>query len=357
MGSRYVGKMLMNRCRKSVFAAVVCFIELLSPGLAKAQATLGKPAPFTMAVFQSELYLGDFVAKEKGFDAEHGLEFKFVTPASGAAAAQLLLAGNVQGWLTDPLIIITAASKGQAIKIAGLSAPTLAYSVLVSKDGKWPPANASFVEKMTALKGKTIGVSGIRAGTDNALVLMIKAAGLAEADIHRIGIGQQQAAIGQLQGGSIDAFVSFSLSGDAVIERETGARLYMSTQDPEVPASVRAVPGASFAVSADFAAQDPQGVTNWLAAEEEAVAWIKAHPDDAAVILDKYVFGGHQIALAKAVLPNLILTYLANTPRDFKMSRRQYEGAVNAATALGIVSASQQPAYDQIVIPRAQDHD
>src|SRR5689334_6461281 len=149
-------------------------------GLGFATAVSAQPAkttPFTMAVFQSELYLGDYVAKEKGFDVRHGLEFKFVTPQSGAAAAQLLLAGTVQGWLTDPIIIITAAGQGHAIKIAGLSAPTLAYTVLVSKDGKWPDAGAAFRDKITALKGKAIGVSGIRAGTDNALVLMLKAVG------------------------------------------------------------------------------------------------------------------------------------------------------------------------------------
>jgi NitT/TauT family transport system substrate-binding protein len=335
--------------------AVVALLSVAALALAHVGAAAQSPTPFTMAVFQSELYLADYVAKEKGFDAKQGLEFKFVTPSSGAAAAQLLLAGNVQGWLTDPIIILTAAGQGHAIKIAGLSAPTLAYSVLVSKDGDWPPATAPFAAKMAALKGKTIGVSGIRAGTDNALVLMLKAAGLSDTDVTRVGIGQQQAAIGQLQGGSINAFVSFSLAGDAMIEREAGARLYMTTQDKDVPDSVRAVPGATFAVSADFVAQHPEEVARWLAAEETAVEWIKARPDEAAVVLDKYVFGGKQIELAKAVLPKLISTYLANAPLHFKMARARFEGAVNAAKTLGVVADPQQLVYDKVVIARARD--
>ncbi|MHB1784702.1 MAG: hypothetical protein ACYCS7_00950, partial [Acidimicrobiales bacterium] len=48
---------------------------------------------FTSAVFQSELYLPDYVAKDKGFDAAHGIDMHFVTPSSGSAAAQLMLAG------------------------------------------------------------------------------------------------------------------------------------------------------------------------------------------------------------------------------------------------------------------------
>src|SRR3954470_6467128 len=127
----------MQRGRRSLSLALSFVADVLAGASASpAQAQSGKTTPFTMAVFQSELYLADFVAKEKGFDARHGLEFKFVTPQSGAAAAQLLLAGTVQGWLTDPIIILTAAGQGHAIKIAGLSAPTLAYTLLVSKDGK-----------------------------------------------------------------------------------------------------------------------------------------------------------------------------------------------------------------------------
>jgi ABC-type nitrate/sulfonate/bicarbonate transport system substrate-binding protein len=44
--------------------------------------------PFTIAVFQSEAYLADYVARDEGFGARHGLDIKFVTPSNGAAAAQ-----------------------------------------------------------------------------------------------------------------------------------------------------------------------------------------------------------------------------------------------------------------------------
>ena len=342
---------VVKRLVMLVCAAVVAVAGLAS-GARAADAAL---TPFTIAVFQSELYLADYVAKDKGFDVQHGLKFSFVTPSNGAAAAQLLLAGNVQGWLTDPMIILTAASQGHAIKIAGFSAPTLAYSVLVSKSGTWPPPNASFADKMAGLKGKRIGVSGIRAGTDNALILMLKAAGMSDTDVTRVGIGQQQAAIGQLEGNSIDAFVSFSLAGDAMIERETGARLYMTTQDASVPESVRQVPGATFAVSADFAAKDPANVNNWLTAEEQAVNWIKTHHDEAAAILNEHVFGGKQPELAKEVLPKLISTYLANSPPGFKVSHKLFAGAIDAAKILGIMTTSQQLSYDEVVIPRAHE--
>ena len=111
----------------------------------------------------------------------------------------------------------------------------MAYTIMVAKTGDWPPEGSSFTDRIKALKGKRIGVSGIGAGTDHALILMLKSVGLSEKDVTRIGIGEQQAAIGQLSAGAIDAFVSFSLSGNAIIEQQTGARRYAATFDPDSP--------------------------------------------------------------------------------------------------------------------------
>ena len=208
------------------FTMIICFAGLSAQREAAAQT----PRPFTIAVFQSEAYLADYVAKDQGFDAKHGLDFKFVTPSNGAAAAQLMLAGAVNGWLTDPLIILGAAAQGYGIRMAGVLAPAISYWVLVSKEDQWPSANATLNEKIAAFKGKRIAVSGIGAGTDHALLLLLKTGHLEASDVTRIGIGQQQAAIGQLEAGRIDAFVSFSLAGNAEIEQQTGARLYLSTK-------------------------------------------------------------------------------------------------------------------------------
>jgi ABC-type nitrate/sulfonate/bicarbonate transport system substrate-binding protein len=264
---------------------------------------------------------------------------------------------NREGWATDPLIILTAASQGNQVKLAGIVTSDLAYTIMVSKEGKWLAEGASFVEKMAALKGKKIGVSGIGAGTDHALILLLNAAGLSVADVTRVGIGQQQAAIGQLAGGAIDAFVSFSLSGNAIIEQQTGARAYLFTDDPIVPASVRAVPFLCLAVSGEFAAKNPDVVANWLAAEEEAINWIKGNPSEAAVILNKYVFNGQQAELAKSIIPKMITFYFDNTPAGFKVSHKAFATLLDAAHQLESVPSSQQLKYEDLVIPVSRTSD
>jgi ABC-type nitrate/sulfonate/bicarbonate transport system substrate-binding protein len=328
--------------------------------LAALMTTLGRsalaqsPTDFKMAVFQSEVYLAEYVAKDMGLDIKNGLRLSFVTPSSGTAAAQLMLAGAIQGWVTDPMIIYNAASSGNDIAIAGIEMPNLNYTVLVSKEGRWPATNASFQDKMNGLKGKRIGVSGIGAGTDNALLLMLKAAGIASTDVTRVAIGQQQAAIGQFMGGGIDAFVSFALAGNAVIEEEAGAKRYISTQDPIVPDSVRRVPHAALAVSGEYAAKNPQVIASWLSMLRESVAWIRANPNEAAVVLDKNIFNGKRLEVAKRIIPQMLETYFLNTRSDFKMPQQAYEAMVEAGKDLAIVKNAKPVSYEALVLRTAR---
>lgn len=310
--------------------------------------------PFTIAVFQSEGYLPDFVAKEKGFGEKHGLDINFVTPASGSAAAQLLLAGGVQGWSTDPLIILTAASRGYDIKIAGISAPTFTYTILVSKEGNWPADTASLTDKLKALKGKRIGVSGIGAGTDNALIMLLKTVGFGMEDVTRVAIGQQQAAIGQLSAGRIDAFVSFSLAGNAVIEEQAGARSYISTLSPEVPEQVRQIPHLGFAVSGEYASKNPKAVQGWLNAERDAIAWIRANQAEAATILNKYIFNNQQPELAKKIVPQALDSFFKHTRDDFKLPPERFQLILEEGRDVGAFKDAKEPTYDAVVLSAAQ---
>lgn len=337
-----------------VMALSVTLIACLAGMGGRAEAASQTLRPFTIAVFQSEAYLADYVAKDEGLGAKHGLDMKFVTPSNGAAAAQLMLAGAVDGWTTDPLIILGAAAQGYGIRMAGILAPALSYWVLVSKRDHWPSANASFAEKVAALKGKRIAVSGIGAGTDHSLLLLLKAGHLPASEVTRIGIGQQQAAIGQLEAGRIDAFVSFSLAGNAEIEQQTGARLYISTQDADVPASIRSIPSDVFAVAASLASKDPGLVAQWLAAEQDALDWIHTHPDQAAAVLNKHVFNNEHPKLARSIVAQMWSTYFQHTPTGFKVSQASYKALIAAGIELGIVPSPQKITYDDLVIPAAR---
>lgn len=339
---------------KAVFRAlaalsILSISALLMPSSARSQDL----TPFTIAVFQSEGYLPDYVVKDKGFGEAHGLDIKFVTPSSGSAAAQLLLAGGVQGWSTDPLIIATAAGRGYDIRIAGVSAPTFVYTILVSQEGDWPDDAASLEERISALKGKRVGVSGIGAGTDNALIMLLNTAGLSADDVTRVAIGQQQAAIGQLAAGRIDAFVSFSLAGNAMIEKEAGARTYIFTQGEDIPESVSDTPHLAFAVSSEFANSNPEAVQGWLDAEREAIAWIRDNPEEASEILNTHLFNGKEDEIAKQIVNQALATFFSKTRDDFKMPPSSFDRVIAEGRAVGAFEGG-EPTYEEVVLPSAQ---
>ena len=343
----------MKLRRIAVAAAALLMLSSCAQSPGQTSGTV-KTTDFTVAVFQSELYLPDYVAQDTGIAAKHGLNMKFVTPSNGPAAAQFMLAGTVNGWTTDPLIVLAAAGQGQDIKMAGMVAPVLNYSVLVKDGGTWPADNAPVEEKIKALAGKNIGVSGIGAGTDHALIALLESAGMTADQVTRIGIGQQQAAIGQLQTGRIDAFVSLSLSGNETITQKAGARLYLSTHDESVSAAVRAIPHAVFAVSGKYAEKNPETVANWIAAEKESLTWIKENPDKAAEILNKHVFNGEQLDLAKTVVPKMLTTYFSDTPADMKITETAFGSALKAAKAQNVVPASKELTFNDVVISSAR---
>ncbi len=310
--------------------------------------------PFVIAVFQSEGYLPDFIVKEKGFGKKYGLDVSFVTPSNGPAAAQLLLAGAVQGWSTDPLIILTANSKGYDINIAGISAPSFTYAIMAAATPAWPAATAPTLEKVKALKGKRIGVSGIGAGTDNALLMLLKSAGLSGQDVTRVAIGQQQAAIGQLSAGRIDAFVSFSLAGNEVIKRETGAIEYITTFAPDVPDSVKRIPHLAFAVSRDYATKNPDAVKGWLNAERDAIAWMRENQDEAASILNKYVFKDQNLELARKIIPKALDSFFKSTRTDLKMPKSAFDLVLVEGRTVEAFKDTKEPTYQAAVLPFAQ---
>lgn len=114
------------------------------------------------------------------------------------------------------------------------------------------------------------------------------------------------------------------------------------------------MPQGGFAVSGEYAAKNPKKVADWLAAEEEAIAFIRANPEEAAKILDKYVFNGQQPELAKKIIPQMLASYFAHTAPGFKVSQRTFSALQGAMKELATVQAVKPVAYETVVIPGAQ---
>ena len=356
-----VRRCVTNVAQVLAVAAVATSLAALGGNDANAaekSPTAGALFKFPTATFLVDTYATDFVAKDRGIFAKHGLDVTFTYPPSGATAAQLLLAGEIRGWNGPMDFAIQAAAKGADLKMAGMPFPTTTDYIIVSSKGSWPGRNASFEEKMKALKGKTIGVSGIGAGTDHILIAALNSVGLSEKDVHRVGVGTSTGGLGQLEAGRIDAYVDFSKSGVNLIESRHAGNLYINlAQDKDVPPPVKEGASNALIVEGKFAKQNPQIVADYVAAQREAMDFIKAHPDEAAKIVAKYVFKGEHEDWIKDGLGSLLDGMSKQNQAGLKVSKAVYANWVTLLDKQGYnVSQSPSASYDEVVLPSAREN-
>lgn len=288
---------------------------------------------WTTAVFPGELYLLDYVAQSEGFFEDHGLDVTFTTPQDGATAARLLLADEIQGWTTDIFIVLNANAQGQDIKMAGLQLNTNTYKILSDADADWA-TGTDFESKMLSLKGKTVGVTGIGAGTDRALIAALAEVGLTEEDVNRVGIGTTQAGVAQLAANRIDAYVEFAAAGTRRIESLGEGQLYVDLGQ-EAPESVASIPIGAIAVKGSFAEANPELVSEWMAAQWDAFQFIQENPEEAGQILADNVFNGEDLDLAIAVIEEYIESIYPRTLDELKVSEESFEAARQALIRQG----------------------
>jgi ABC-type nitrate/sulfonate/bicarbonate transport system substrate-binding protein len=319
----------------------------------KSAATLFK---FPTATFPVDTYATDFVGKDRGIFEKHGLDVTFTYPPSGATAAQLLLAGEIRGWNGPMDYAIQAAAKGADLKIAGMPFPTTTDYIIVSTKESWPDRNAPYEEKVKALRGKTIGVSGIGAGTDHILIAVLNSLGMTDKDVNRVGVGTSAGGLGQLQAGRIDAYVDFSKSGVHLMESKGAGKLYINLGlDKDVPWAVQHGASNALIVGGKFAKERPDIVAAYVAAQREAIEFIKAHPDESAKIIAQYVFKGEHEDWIRDDLGTLIDLWNQSLS-GLAVSKAVYANWVKLLDQQGYkVSSSPTAAYDEVVLPLARE--
>lgn len=309
--------------------------------------------PLTLITFPGTYYFTDAVAQSQGFFKKHGLDVKFVKPQAGTSALQLLLSGSVDGLINDGALSVLPAAKGQNIKIIGSVYNRNAWKIYVSdKLTGLPSASAGFPALIQALKGKTIGVTSIGAGTDLALQSVLIAAGMNPAtDVHRVGIGLLQAAVGQFQAGRIDAYVFNSPAGSVLGSSHLAHEYFdLATQAPKEFADV---PQGSLIVSGTWLKTHASIAKEWIAAEEEAMKWIEQPANlNTAGALYASSYGGTTSAGVTTVkmLDSQVYPY---TLPGLQVSQSLFNNEVNLLVKVGLLKAGTAD-YSKIVASFAQ---
>jgi NitT/TauT family transport system substrate-binding protein len=169
-----------------------------APREAAAPAAPAKPQarqPFEAGVVALAAYFyPQWVALDKGFWAEQGLDTQLTTFQTNEAVAALV-SGSLDALMCPTDGCITAVSKGaQIVQVND-------YLIAATYDLMAKPEIASVAD----LRGRKVGVSSLSAGTGTLAKIMLRARGLSPDDYELVQAGGNPQRFAALQAGGVDA--------------------------------------------------------------------------------------------------------------------------------------------------------
>lgn len=258
---------------------------------------------FGVAAFPGDAYFLDTANLAEKQYAKHGLNVpEHLTPQSGVQGLQLLVAGAIDGFAVDTLLLLAShgnAAKGKRPMLVGVRNMETTYAIVGNKNVKWPDKNASFEEKMHALKGKKVGVTAIGAGSDLQLKLALETAGMVYDDITPLAVGSTTQMIPNMRNERVDAVVTVQWTSTRLLAQATGGSILLDFAEKSAPDIMRNQAVVCASVREDMLEKDPESVKAWLATQNDARKWMLENPKDAAALLNKTGLAGKGLPIAE----------------------------------------------------------
>ena len=220
-------------------------------------------------------FVGVYVAKEKGFFQEEGLDVDIQHSSGGSQHVQLLLAGQVQFTTAD------AANVLQRIADPGL--PLLAIA-LIGQTGQqgWVTLAGSGLDDPADWRGKTVGY---RSTVPPDLLAILKSRGMTLDDVNAQNIGYEPPQL--LVEGRVDVYPVFLSNEPDIIRRKLGKEVkVLSAADYGMPTL-----GLTYVTTKDYASQHPEVVERFLKAVLHGIEWARDNRDEAVDIVLEYATG------------------------------------------------------------------
>lgn len=251
---------------------------LAAVGLGGARATPARAQ--TAAVKIGTAVLGDyalaapvFIGIEKGFFKAHGVNAEFIPFRGGPDLLKAVVAGEVLLGISGSTDVLVFREAGTPIK-----------AVAATTDGNHFTLNvAPGIAKVADLKGKTIGVTRIGATTWVFARMLAKKEGWdPERDVKIVALGGMDAQLAAMARGEAQAFVWGD--GGAVIEVQGKGKVLLRF-DQVTPTWI-----SQLAYATEDAIRDKaDAIRRSLQGIFQAIAFMKAHPDEAARLGAKHL--------------------------------------------------------------------
>jgi ABC-type nitrate/sulfonate/bicarbonate transport system substrate-binding protein len=200
---------------------------------------------------------------------------------------------------------------------------------------------SSLADKINALKGKTIGITGAGTGTQALLTYLFRLQGMdADKDAHQVSLGSNNtAALAELKAGRVDALSFFTPIGQAAEAAGTGDIL-ISPLRGDVPGLVGDVHGIIYTKQSVLDTKG-QAVAGYIRAISQAEELIKSNPSEAKTLLNGYLKLGQSVANAVYAASQ---AQIAATP---VITQSEYNVAAQFHLKAGLISKI--PSYNPLI--------
>jgi NitT/TauT family transport system substrate-binding protein len=223
-----------------------------------------------------------WVAQDKGLFTKQGLNVDLSFIQGSVAALPALAAGEVSILQTTPVAAVQARIKGLDTVVLGDHIPFINQRLVAVQS----------VKSIQDLKGKTIGATKPGASDDFTLALVLKKEGLdPKKDVQIAYLNDVPGQVTALSNGLVQAIV-VSPPTNLTAAQAAKAHEVLNFYDLKIP-----YPGDGVASTRAYVSSHHDVVVKFLAAYVDAIAYIKANPDDAKQIVAKYTKQDNKAAL------------------------------------------------------------
>lgn len=284
-----------------------------------------------------------YVAEENGYFEDEDIELgERPRLGTGAKLAAALTSGSIDvaaGVVTDAMNLHESVDTA---RITGALVTEYYVDIIVGESFDGPPVDAPIEERIAALEGQNIGITGPGSGTEALVTFLFAQQGMDSAtDATLVNLGADvSGAVGALSSGQVDALAFFQPVGQ-IAEQQGAGEIYISPQRGDVPEMADQLHGVTFSTT-QVLENRPELIASFNAAMDSALAFIADDPDGAAELLAAYL-GDTDPAVVDAlstIMPEEMAT-------SSTISQSGYETAVDFHVETGLVETA--PAFDEIV--------
>jgi NitT/TauT family transport system substrate-binding protein len=209
------------------------------------------------------------VAQRQGYYQQEGFDLELIVVSSGIPAVQAVIAGDLD-FATTGNVATLAAMRGMPIRNVMVSS-TATDQVLVVRPE---------IRRVEDLKGKILGVAGIRSVSDVSIRLLLTKYGLTpDSDVTIVSLGGSGVRLTSLQGGKIDGTLLSAPHNKAAVK--AGFRELFWMKD------LRGVPSGGLATSLRKIQNDPDFIVRAIRTTLKAIQFIKRNKEETLKLMGK----------------------------------------------------------------------